>query len=689
MSEFEGVVPALAKALAARGYEKLTPVQEAVIDQKYDNVDMLVSAQTGSGKTVAFGLALAPTLLQGEGRFEKARTPLALAIAPTRELALQVKRELEWLYAETGVKIASCVGGMDMQTERKNLSRGVHIVVGTPGRLVDHVKRGSLKLGDLRALVLDEADEMLDMGFRDDLEEIMRACAKDRRTLMFSATVPNSIASLAKKYQNDAVRINTASGKDQHVDIEYRALTCHQNDRENAIINVLRFYESKGAIVFCGTRVAVNRMTSRFNNRGMSCVALSGELSQKERSNALQAMRDGRARVCIATDVAARGIDLPNLDLVIHADLPKNREGLLHRSGRTGRAGRKGTSVLIVPLKGQKRTDRLLKSAGIKAVWATPPTVKEIKKRDEERLLADPSLSAALAESEAAFAQELIEKFGAEQMAGAFVRLYRAGQSAPEELSQVSEKHAEQKNQREDFTGGIWFKLSVGRKQNAEPRWLLPLLINEGGVNKKEIGSIKISQDETYVEIAPNAVDAFTVALGASMQLEGKIDVERQEGRPQNIDTRGGSGRDRNSRPRRDKREHGGDRGDRSPRGDRGDRGPRGGQDRGPRGGQDRGPRGVKGDYSKPKFDKNRDKGRGSRNATSDEGYNPEGSASLHDEKAWNDDGGLASPKRKKDSKGKPRKPHKKKLARAAAKAAGKPKKDQGAQLQRKKRTDK
>jgi len=169
MAEFEGVVAALGEALDKRGYEALTPVQKAVILPDYVDRDLLVSAQTGSGKTVAFGMAIAPTLLQGEDVFARSRTPLALVVAPTRELALQVRRELEWLYAPTKASFASCVGGMDMRTERRALSQGVHIVVGTPGRLRDHIERGSLDMSVMRAVVLDEADEMLDMGFRDDL----------------------------------------------------------------------------------------------------------------------------------------------------------------------------------------------------------------------------------------------------------------------------------------------------------------------------------------------------------------------------------------------------------------------------------------------------------------------------------------------------------------------------------------
>ena len=201
----------LAKALAVKGYETLTPVQDAVIDPALAEQDLLVSAQTGSGKTVAFGLALAPTLLGDAPKLPEAGSPMALIIAPTRELALQVTKELQWLYAPAGGRITSCIGGMDMRDERRALNRGVHIVVGTPGRLVDHIRRGSLDMETLNAVVLDEADEMLNMGFREELEHILEAAPEERRTLMFSATVSKPIARLATNYQNDAVRVNTVS----------------------------------------------------------------------------------------------------------------------------------------------------------------------------------------------------------------------------------------------------------------------------------------------------------------------------------------------------------------------------------------------------------------------------------------------------------------------------------------------
>jgi ATP-dependent RNA helicase DeaD len=532
MSEFEGIVDTLCQALNKRGYNQLTPVQKAVLAPEVQQSDALVSAQTGSGKTVAFGLTIATTLLDDTDHFGHAKAPVALVVAPTRELALQVKRELEWLYEIAGAIVVSCVGGMDMRTERRDLSRNAHVVVGTPGRLRDHIERGSFDTKELKAVVLDEADEMLDLGFRDDLEYILDATPKDRRTLMFSATVPRSIANLAKRYQRNAVRVTTTAEREQHLDIEYRALTVAPNDRENAIVNVLRYFEAKNALVFCSTRATVNHMTSRFNNRGFSVVALSGELSQNERTHALQSMRNGRARVCIATDVAARGIDLPNLELVIHADMPKNRESLLHRSGRTGRAGRKGVCALIVPHNSRKRTERLLSSANVEATWAKPPSADEIMQRDRQRILEDPVLSDPMNEFEQTFVNEILERHSAEQIVAAFVRQNFAERTAPEELIDTVPAERPRK-QRNGFIGGVWFSLSVGREQTAEARWLLPMLCRAGHITKDEIGAIRIHQTETHVELTPESVEGFLKAIGPSGKVEKNVAITRMDGAPQ------------------------------------------------------------------------------------------------------------------------------------------------------------
>ncbi|HYZ62631.1 MAG TPA: DEAD/DEAH box helicase [Acetobacteraceae bacterium] len=519
---FPPVNPALARALAARDYDEPTPVQTAVLAPEAERRDLLVSAQTGSGKTVAFGLALAPTLLRDEERFGPAGAPLALVIAPTRELAMQVKAELSWLYGQTGARIASCVGGMDVRAEQRALASGCHIVVGTPGRLRDHLERGRLDLGQIRAAVLDEADEMLDMGFRDDLEFILDATPPTRRTLLFSATIPKEIAALARSYQRDSLRIDVGGRNEPHGDIEYRAVLVSPHDAERAAVNVLRYFEARAALVFCATREGVRRLHGRLLERGFDVVALSGELSQQERNRALQSLRDGHSRVCVATDVAARGLDLPELDLVIHADLPTNKETMLHRSGRTGRAGRKGVSVLLVPFARRRRAEQLFAAAGIDAGWSDPPSAELIRARDQDRLLADPLLTEDPAEEELELGQKLLASSTPEQVAAALARLWRAKLPAPEE--NFDPAPTPRARTAAPQGAGAWFRLAVGRRNNADPKWLIPLICRLGGITKAEIGAIRIFERETRFEVAAEAAGRLAQAVQRSGSHEPKIE---------------------------------------------------------------------------------------------------------------------------------------------------------------------
>ena len=549
MSGAQPVPAPLASALRQRGYEELTPVQEAVLAPDVAGRDALVSARTGSGKTIAFGLSMAADLLQGAERLGPAAAPLGLVVAPTRELAMQVRRELEWLYAPAGAVFASCIGGMDPRAERRALQGGAHVVVGTPGRLRDHIERGALDLADLRTAVLDEADEMLDLGFREDLEFILAAAPEDRRTLLFSATVPRGIAALAERFQHDAARITTAAERRAHADIDYRAYAVLPADRENAVYNLLRFHDAERALVFCTTRASAAHLAARFSNRGLPVVALSGELSQSERSHALQAMRDGRARICVATDVAARGIDLPGLDLVIHADLPTNSETLVHRSGRTGRAGRKGLCALIVPAKARRKAERLLAGAGVETTWASPPGPAEILARDDAAILEDPGLAEAVSQDEEAMVAALLVRHGPERVAAAFLRRLRAGMAAPEELSDPGE--TARRPAREAFGPSECFELSVGRKQRAEPRWLLPMILSGGGLERRDVGAIRIGETTSHVQIAAERVEAFLDAISPGRTLEKGVRVTPSEGPPPGAErSEGPRGRPRGAGPR-------------------------------------------------------------------------------------------------------------------------------------------
>ncbi len=486
------------------------------------------------------------TLLADLDTLPEAGAPLGLVIAPTRELALQVSDELSWLYAQAGARIVTCVGGMDARTEQRALARGVHLVVGTPGRLRDHLERGNLRSQDLKVVVLDEADEMLNLGFREDLEFILEATPAERRTLLFSATLPKPIVALTKRYQTNALRIEVASQASSHSDIEYRAIRVAPTEIEHAVVNLLRQAESPTAIVFCNTREQVRHLHTGLLDRGFGAVSLSGELGQAERNQALQALRDGRSRVCVATDVAARGIDLPNLGLVIHAELPNDAETLQHRSGRTGRAGRKGVSVLLVPLSRRRKADRLLTDAKIRPIWSAPPSADEIRALDRERLMTDPLFHEEAGDDDLATAGALLERFSAMDIASAFARLYRQKLPAPEDIydpgpgreekpgrkaagepRQRREGEREEGGARHAIGPAVWFHLDIGRRNNADPKWLLPLLCRRGKVTRDDIGAIRIFDKETKVEIRADAAERFASAAQGS---DDDITVTRMEG---------------------------------------------------------------------------------------------------------------------------------------------------------------
>jgi ATP-dependent RNA helicase DeaD len=534
--------PPLARALAERSYDRPTPVQIAVLADEAVERDLLVSAQTGSGKTVAYGLAIANNLLGEAERFERAAAPLALIVAPTRELALQVHRELAWLYQYADGRVVSCVGGMDPRREQRELAAGAHIVVGTPGRLCDHLRRGHLDISELKAVVLDEADEMLNLGFREDMEFILKTTPDTRRTLLFSSTFPRGIVALAKQYQQQAFRIEVAGDEGGHADIEYRAIRIAPSDVEHAVVNVLRFFESPSALVFCNTRDAVRHLQAALLERGFSVVALSGELTQNERTQALQALRDGRSRVCVATDVAARGIDLPSLDLVIHADLPNDAEVMQHRSGRTGRAGRKGVSILLMPPARKRRAELLLNLAGIDAIWGTAPQPDEIRKLDQERMLQDAVFTEETTSDDMDLARTLLAQRSPEDIAAALARLYRARLPSPEDILDPGERSGRSRDDRgrernvrtpegDDRPArsrskagktssrhgmaetSVWFRAAIGKRKNAEARWLLPMICRRGGIDKNDIGAIRILDTTTEFEISERVAESFAVKV--------------------------------------------------------------------------------------------------------------------------------------------------------------------------------
>ena len=375
------------------------------------------------------------------------------------------------------------------------------------------------------------------MGFREDLELILDASPSERRTLLFSATMPKSIVALAKRYQKDALRISTVGEDRGHGDIEYQAVTVAPADIENAVVNLLRLHEAETAMLFCATRDNVRHLHAGLIERGFAAVALSGEHSQNERNAAMQALRDKRARVCVATDVAARGIDLPSLSLVVHVELPRDAETMQHRSGRTGRAGKKGTAILIVPYQRKRRVEMMLRGARIAVEWMNAPTVDDIRKADKSRLMTMLMEDVEVDEDDRALAAQLLEKKTPEDIAAALVRSYRARMPAPEEMIEASgsaPREAGKEHHREGFDDIVWFRMDIGRRQNADPRWILPLICRRGHITKNEVGAIRIAANETMFQVPSGIAGKFMAAVKrtAGEEAEGGVQFEQVQGGP-------------------------------------------------------------------------------------------------------------------------------------------------------------
>jgi ATP-dependent RNA helicase DeaD len=444
---FSTLPEALSRALTQRGFTALTPIQSAVLRPDYAGRDLRISSRTGSGKTVALGLAVASAVASHKSAPTAAlrARPTVLLVAPTRELAAQVGRELAWLFAELG-SVCIVTGGTSTAQERRALSRGPAVVVGTPGRLCDHLERGALDLSATRAVVLDEADQMLDLGFREALETLLGALPETCQKHLVSATFPRSVAALAGRFQKSAI---TVTGGDDtqvaHADIAHVAHVVLPRERYAALVNVLLVDPELRTLIFVRTRADASDVAARLSVDGFRAGALSGELAQAERTRMLDAFRQGSLAVLVCTDVAARGIDVPEVARVIHAELPDNGELLTHRSGRTGRAGRKGVSILLVPAPQYRFAENLLRTANVRAELLPAPSPRDVLLRRDERLFEELSKPAPDADASQnqnkpqELAQRLIEALGAEAAVEALLQRVQAqGPCAPLPITEIN-----------------------------------------------------------------------------------------------------------------------------------------------------------------------------------------------------------------------------------------------------------
>ncbi|MBK8215522.1 MAG: DEAD/DEAH box helicase [Myxococcales bacterium] len=572
------------EALVARGFADLTLVQKAVLEASVEGVDLRVSSQTGSGKTVALGLVLAKLFLS-EG-LTPGKIPFGIVIAPTRELAAQVAGELSWLFEGVSARVVVVTGGTSGGAERRELSRGATIVVGTPGRLLDHLRRGSLDATAVRAVVLDEADRMLDMGFTEDLEAILDAVPEGRRTHMVSATFPREVLRLADTYQSNVVDVEGTRRGDANADITHVVHIVPSADRPAAMINVLLSAPDEATLAFTKTREGASELAAFLVRAGFSASALTGDMEQSERTRALESFRSGRTRILAATDVAARGIDLPDVTRVIHADPPGDPESYTHRSGRTGRAGRKGTSVMFVPPAEKEKVRRLLRRAGIYANLLPIPSSESVREAQAERLVAELSEpEGEVVGAHAKMADRVVAALAGKVDPDTLVRrlLLRvlAGSAEPRELSaparavrapELDERGGDRPDARparaprvadgerpsklsapardaaprtafeaagrpermrapkpSDEVDFVAFRVTWGSRHGADVRRLMAMSCRRGDVRGADLGAILVGPDTSIVEVRADVADDFERASKKPDPRDPRVRFARTE----------------------------------------------------------------------------------------------------------------------------------------------------------------
>jgi ATP-dependent RNA helicase DeaD len=555
--------PELSSALAKKGYTSLTPVQKAVLDPALAGRDLRVSSQTGSGKTLALGFAIRDCVEPAPKPADGVARPLAVVIVPTRELAKQVEAELAWLYAPSKISVASVIGGASVRDEYRLLARGPAVVVGTPGRLLDHVTRGAIVLDRTGALVLDEADRMLDLGFREDLEAILARAPEGHRTHLVSATFPREVEALAQRVQSNPALIQGTPLGSANGDIEHLVHLVKPNERIDALINLLLAAPDEQVLAFARTRAGVAEACEALDRAGFTVDSLSGEMEQAARQRALDAFKRGKLQILVATDVAARGIDHQDIARVVQLEPPTDAETYTHRSGRTGRAGRKGKSSIMVQPAGLPRLTAMLKRARVRFRLEPIPAAEAIAAQQEEKLIAEltaeanagegaavpPSLSprtrrlaarlVASGAAERALAL-LLERVSTESLCPprAITPLTPNGGHAPRAYGLPSYVPPSRPGHRDgritpparhDKAGDGWtrFRVSWGQAQGADVRRLLPMLCRRGNIHGKDIGSIQLTPSFSFVDVATRVAADFERAARRPDPRDPEVTVRR------------------------------------------------------------------------------------------------------------------------------------------------------------------
>jgi ATP-dependent RNA helicase DeaD len=538
--------PELLQELTSLGYEEPTPIQGEAIPHLLAGRDLLGQAATGTGKTAAFALPILQRLAPGS----RGKDPVALVLAPTRELAMQVSEALHRYGRALGARVLPVYGGQPISRQLRELQRGVDVVVATPGRALDHIGRGTLDLSQVEMIVLDEADEMLDMGFAEDIEQILSAAPQQRQTVLFSATMPSRIDRIARRHQRDPVRITirrepVAAGEGPKV--RQSAYIVSRAHKPAALGRVLDVEQPESAIVFCRTREEVDALTETLNGRGYRAEALHGGLSQEQRDKVMGRLRSGTADLLVATDVAARGLDVDQLTHVVNYNVPSAAEAYVHRIGRVGRAGREGVAITLAEPREHRQLKQIERLTGQRMTMEKIPTLADLRSRRLE--LTRAALRESLLEDELdgfrAVVEQLTDEFDVMDVALAAVKLAHEASGgdvddeqdipavAPRPEPSTPSGPPARKGGPPDRKRGpkgdtTRLYIGAGRSAGIRPQDLVGAIAGESSLTGRDIGAIEIADRFSLVEIPRPAAEEVIGALRGTLIKGRKATVRRE-----------------------------------------------------------------------------------------------------------------------------------------------------------------
>ncbi len=539
-----GLSDELLQSIADVGFEIPSPIQEKVIPSMLAGDDVIAQAQTGSGKTAAFGLPIIENIDQSR------REVQALVLAPTRELAIQVAEALHKFGRHKRVETLPIYGGQPYERQFRGLQRGVHIVVGTPGRVMDHMRRGTLKLDTLRFFVLDEADEMLDMGFVDDIEWVMQHAPEERQTALFSATMPPRIAELATRYMNEPHRISVRGKALTVPEIEQTFYEIPRSRKIDALTRILDAEVPSSTMIFCRTKHMVDELGEALMARGYATETIHGDLSQAQRDRVMRRFRGGQAEILIATDVAARGLDIPDVSHVINFDAPESPETYVHRIGPTGRAGKGGNAITLVTRREIRLINQIERVTKAKIQFRPLPTASDVNQRRREalkRIVAEAAADRESFESYLEPIEELAEDYDATDLAAAVLKLYadetgRATTDATEDddLARIGSRETPRGGERDRGpressprrgggsrdAGMTRLFINIGHNFRVRPQDFVGAIANEANIPGRAIGAIDILETFSFVDVPDNMAQQVIDAMNSASVKGRPVNVE-------------------------------------------------------------------------------------------------------------------------------------------------------------------